>query len=481
MNNEENGDAKIFYEEKQLNHHINDKEDIKTELKKVLKKKTSIIREIFEESLVDSLKIANARVIFDNGELSKINLPKHKKNEQNLTQVKDILYMSHEKLIEELTNENYQNGDVHKIVLYTYKWFLSEKILFGLLLNRFEIYIPLLLSPTERTLFLETIVSKIQIKILFFLRDWAKLYLEYIYNEKDVQELFFELLFRFISFKDTGSWIKAPLLQILQECEKLDEGRDFLLSDHKIKIKSLPEIFIPLHRILKYNHLLAKQLCIFDNDNLKRIKVSEFINRNWITDHKHKYSPNLTYIAEMSTKLSRLVSYFILMNKKNMIRVMLYQCLIDLCDQLIRLRNFNSAFAIYLGLQTPAVKRLNELIEPNLGKEYKQTMETLQNIFSTKNHMENLRIKQNESVTPSVPYLGQFLSDIFFLEEGTSNEEKMIAFPKYKSISVKIHKILSFKEAYSFHRVNEIIQYLKSIPYISEDQIYELSYKVLPS
>mmetsp|Transcript_11611 Transcript_11611/g.10119 ORF Transcript_11611/g.10119 Transcript_11611/m.10119 type:complete len:104 (-) Transcript_11611:15-326(-) len=102
--------------------------------------------------------------------------------------------------------------------------------------------------------------------------------------------------------------------------------------------------------IMNYSHLLAKQLCIFDIENFKNMKVTEFFSRAWTTEKKHELAPTLTYIAEMSTKLSRMTSYLILMNKKNILRVTLYQYLIDLCDQLIRLRNFNSAFAIYLGL-----------------------------------------------------------------------------------------------------------------------------------
>jgi len=395
---------------------------------------------------------------------------------------REIIYITKKKLIEKLTHDYEQNSEIFRTVLYTCRSFFTEKELFTLLLQRFKTPLPLNLSPVERKIFLDTVISKIQIKILIFLKDWFKFYCHEFFVKPELEEMFFEMLFLMFTHPDTGKWIYLPISQLLADLERLSDNRDKGIQPVKLKIAALPEIFVPLPIILSYSHLLAKQLCIFDVDNFKRIKVTEFYNKNWTRENKHELAPNLTYIAEMSTKLSRLTSYLILMNKKNMIRVMLFQYLIDLCDQLVRLRNFNSAFAIYLGLQTQAIQRLKELFEPNLGKEYKETLASLQNLFSANNNMENLRIRQNEVMTPAVPYLGCFLGDLFFLEEQPSylDEQKtQLNYNKFRQMSNKIYKILTFKELYGFHRVDNILTFIKGIPFISEDQIYELSYQIL--
>jgi len=395
-----------------------------------------------------------------------------------------IMSISKRKLIEKLTHDYQQDSVISRVVLYTYKWYFDEKELFTLLLERFKTPVPLNLSPVERKSFLDSVISKIQIKILIFLKDWFKLYSFQFYTDSKLEEMFFELLYLMFTHPDTGKWIHLPINQLLSDLENLNQKREENVKS-VLKIASLPEIFVPLPLILSYSHLLAKQLCMVDIENFKKIKVSEFYKKAWNKNSRYVDAPNLTHIAETSTKLSRLTSYLILMNKKSTIRVILFQYLIDLCEQLVRLRNYNSAFAIYLGLSSHAVQRLfPTLIEPTLEKEAKEVYQTkLKQLFSSSNNMEMLRAKQNETMIPAVPYLGVYLSEILFMEEMKDyidEEKKMLNLTKFSLLSEKIFRVLQFKESYGFHKVDNIMHFLKGIPLISEDQIYQLSYSILP-
>ncbi len=396
-----------------------------------------------------------------------------------------IMSISKRKLIEKLTHDYQQDSVISRVVLYTYKWYFDEKELFTLLLERFKTPVPLNLSPVERKSFLDSVISKIQIKILIFLKDWFKLYSFQFYTDSKLEEMFFELLYLMFTHPDTGKWIHLPINQLLSDLENLNQRREENVKS-VLKIASLPEIFVPLPMILSYSHLLAKQLCMVDIENFKKIKVNEFYKKAWNKNSRYVDSPNLTHIAETSTKLSRLTSYLILMNKKSTIRVILFQYLIDLCEQLVRLRNYNSAFAIYLGLSGHAVQRLYPtLIEPTLEKEAKEIYQTkLKQLFSSSNNMEMLRAKQNETMIPAVPYLGVYLSEILFMEEMKDyidEEKKMLNLTKFSLLSEKIFRVLQFKESYGFHKVDNIMNFLKGIPMISEDQIYQLSYSILPT
>jgi len=408
-----------------------------------------------------------------------------KNNEFEKSGRSGIMSISKRKLIEKLTHDYQQDSVISRVVLYTYKWYFDEKELFSLLLERFKTPVPLNLSPVERKSFLDSVISKIQIKILIFLKDWFKLYSFQFYTDLKLEEMFFELLYLMFTHPDTGKWIHLPIVQLLSDLENLNQKKEDNVKT-VLRIATLPEIFVPLPVILSYSHLLAKQLCMVDIDNFKKIKASEFYKKAWNKNSRYADAPNLTHIAETSTKLSRLTAYLILMNKKNTIRVILCQYLIDLCEQLVRLRNYNSAFAIYLGLSSHAVQRLfPTLIEPTLEKEAKEIYNTkLKQLFSSSNNMEILRGKQNELVTPGVPYLGVYLSEILFIEEmrdHVDEEKKMLNLTKYSLLSEKIYRILLFKEPYGFHRVDNIMHFLKGIPLISEDQIYQLSYQILPA
>jgi len=406
-----------------------------------------------------------------------------KNNELEKSGRSGISSISKQKLIEKLTHDYQQDSSIFRVVLYTYKWYFDEKEMFTLLLERFKTPIPLNLSPIEKKSFLDSVISKIQIKVLIFIKDWFKCYSYKFYADSKLEEIFFELLYLMFTHPDTGKWIHLPISQLLSDLENLNQRKEDNIRS-VLKVASLPEIFVPLPIILSYSHLLAKQLCIVDIENFKRIKVTEFYRKCWTKESKYVEAPNLTLIAEMSTKLSRLTSYLILMNKKNTVRVILYQYLIDLCDQLVRLRNFNSAFAIYLGLAGHAVQRLKPLIEPNLEKEPREVFNNLKHLFSSSNNMEVLRAKQNEVMTPAVPYLGVYLSELLFIEEMkdyVDNEKKMLNFAKFALLSEKINKVTAFKESYGFHKVDNILNFIKGIPFINEDQIYQLSYQILPA
>ena len=407
-------------------------------------------------------------------------------NKYKAEEVKDgqIVSISKQRIIEKMTHEKEEDSEFYRTVLYTYKWYFTEIEMFTLLLERFMVVLPLCISTSERKALLETVVPKIQIKVLIFIKDWFKLHSMIIKEDIQIQKAFLELLLIIISYKDSGKWVNLPISQLINSFESLIKDEKTIKEQRKPtgRVTCLSELFVPVLSILDYAHFTAKQLCTFDLDNLKRVKMSEFYKKAWTKPDRHIHAPNLTYIAEMSTKLSRFTSYLVLMNKKDSVRVMMYEYILELCDNLIRLKNFNSAFSIYLGIASQAVQRLKELIEPSLGKEYIDMLRCLKKFFSPSNNMEHLRARQNEAKTPAVPYLGIYLGDLNFLEELPDYLDKgqsVVNFKKSKLLFCKITKILSYKESYGFHKADRIYNFIRDLPAISEEKIYELSFQVL--
>jgi len=114
-----------------------------------------------------------------------------KNNEYEKSGRSGIMSISKRKLIEKLTHDYQQDSSISRVVLYTYKWYFDEKELFTLLLERFKTPVPLNLSPVERKSFLDSVISKIQIKILIFLKDWFRLYSFQFYTDAKLEEMFF--------------------------------------------------------------------------------------------------------------------------------------------------------------------------------------------------------------------------------------------------------------------------------------------------
>ena len=438
------------------------------------------------------------------------------KNDDKFDAKNDIKTITLDDLIYKLAHDFEQNSNIFTIVLYTYRMYITERQLFQKLIERFKVQIPINLTESEKNQFLENVISKVQIKILLFIKFWFRLYGYQLLNDKKLEELFTELLYIIFTHKNAGRWIFLPLSQIFTEWDNLEyqeknmkthfviptlnskAGNSSLGKPLPSKINfpssmhliSLPEYFVPLPLILQYSHLLAKQFCLFDVENYKKLKLHELYDKNWTKANKYELSPNITYIIEMTNRISRLISYFILMNRQNKFRIVLYQYLIDLCHQLLEFHNFNTSYAVYAGLTCGPIDRLKRMIEEKLlneqpPRDYKSKLERLKSIFSTKNNLHNLRNIQDSAVLPCIPYLGVYLHELFFLDDAyqtyADDDNYHLNYAKLKQIAENYNRIFNFKESkYHFHRADVIMNYIKGIPAISEELIYDLSYKILP-
>jgi len=73
---------------------------------------------------------------------------------------------------------------------------------------------------------------------------------------------------------------------------------------------------------------------------------------------------------------------------------------------------------------------------------------------------------------PAIPYLGPYLQELFFIEEQPSyldKEKTRLHFNKFRMMSQKLNKILSYTESYGFHKVDPVLHFLRGMPFISED------------
>lgn len=72
-----------------------------------------------------------------------------------------------------------------------------------------------------------------------------------------------------------------------------------------------------------------------------------------------------------------------------------------------------------------------------LSSQTKQTIEKLQNIVSSDGRFRNLRDALHRCDPPCIPYLGMYLTDLSFIEEGTPNftEDGLLNFSKMRMVS----------------------------------------------
>ncbi|CAB1320276.1 unnamed protein product [Coregonus sp. 'balchen'] len=114
----------------------------------------------------------------------------------------------------------------------------------------------------------------------------------------------------------------------------------------------------------------------------------------------------------------------------------------------------------------------------------KALMDKLQKTVSSEGRFKNLRETLKNCNPPSVPYLGMYLTDLAFIEEGTPNftDEGLVNFSKMRMISHIIREIRQFQQTpYRIEHQPKVTQYLLDKTLImDEDTLYDLSLKIEP-
>jgi len=163
------------------------------------------------------------------------------------------------------------------------------------------------------------------------------------------------------------------------------------------------------------------------------------------------------------------------------------------CDAL---NSFNIIQEILAALNSDSVYRLKATWKELKPKTLAQ-WEALQKLLSNEHNYKAIRVRLDESLAkgPVLPYLGVFLSDLTFIEEGNKDKidvgkgegqfEKLINFDKRRKIAAVIEKIRECQRSpYNFKpvaEIQEVIQFrLVEAQVMNKDTLYQQSLVVEP-
>lgn len=97
-------------------------------------------------------------------------------------------------------------------------------------------------------------------------------------------------------------------------------------------------------------------------------------------------------------------------------------------------RNFPKRFVLYL---TSTLRKSVNVINVSFqNSQTRQTIDKLQSIVSTDGRFRNLRDALHRCDPPCIPYLGMYLTDLSFIEEGTPDftEDGLLNFSKMRMV-----------------------------------------------
>ncbi|KAJ6251331.1 guanine nucleotide exchange factor [Anaeramoeba flamelloides] len=226
---------------------------------------------------------------------------------------------------------------------------------------------------------------------------------------------------------------------------------------------------------------LARQLSIKDFEIFSRIHQSELFNCAW-SNPKLKYRAKnvLEYINRFNS-ISYWVSKRIIMTEGLKERAHVLRKFLKIAKHLHSLNNFNSLNSVLAGIQSAAVHRL-KFTFLELTHKYIDLFNNLKQLMSGDGSFYNYRQLIGTIKPPCVPYLGIYLTDLTFIEDGNYDfKNGLINFSKRKLVYNVIEKIKTFQKIpYNLHPVHQIISFIDDSTKTNDSDLYELSLKIEP-
>uniref|UniRef100_A0A8C5DV58 Ras-specific guanine nucleotide-releasing factor 1 n=1 Tax=Gouania willdenowi TaxID=441366 RepID=A0A8C5DV58_GOUWI len=192
---------------------------------------------------------------------------------------------------------------------------------------------------------------------------------------------------------------------------------------------------------------IAEQLTLLDHLVFKVIPYEEFFGQGWMKNDKNEKTPYIMRTTKHFNDISNLIATEILRCEDVVTRVAVIEKWVAVADICRCLHNYNTVLEITSSLNRSSVFRLKKTWL-KVSKQTKALIDKLQKLVSSEGRFKNLREALKNCDPPCVPYLGMYLTDLAFIEEGTPNytEDHLVNFSKMRMISHIIREIRQFQQ-----------------------------------
>uniref|UniRef100_A0A8C9WFM1 Ras protein specific guanine nucleotide releasing factor 1 n=1 Tax=Scleropages formosus TaxID=113540 RepID=A0A8C9WFM1_SCLFO len=228
---------------------------------------------------------------------------------------------------------------------------------------------------------------------------------------------------------------------------------------------------------------IAEQLTLLDHLVFKVIPYEEFFGQGWMKNDKNEKTPYIMKTTKHFNDISNLIATEILRWEDVNMRVAVIEKWVAVADICRCLHNYNAVLEITSSLNRSSIFRLKKTWL-KVSKQTKAVIDKLQKLVSSEGRFKNLREALKNCDPPCVPYLGMYLTDLAFIEEGTPNytEDNLVNFSKMRMISHIIREIRQFQQtSYKIeYQPKATLYLLDQSSVLDEESLYEASLRIEP-
>eukprot|EP01119_Soliformovum_irregulare_P004557 TRINITY_DN1560_c0_g1_i1.p1 TRINITY_DN1560_c0_g1~~TRINITY_DN1560_c0_g1_i1.p1 ORF type:complete len:1166 (+),score=383.87 TRINITY_DN1560_c0_g1_i1:136-3633(+) len=385
-----------------------------------------------------------------------------------------------ERLVQRLTYEKYPDPNLVATFLLTYRSFTTPQHLMNLLITRYCVEF----SPDQgisQADWVKNVQTPIRLRVFNVLKTW----LMHHYGDFEADPGLPEKCKSFVETQmmDTMRNCAVQLLKALER--RSDDGWISSPSHIKAPKPRLPKkvgsssgiTFLDLDPLE-----VARQLALIDFNLYKQIQPHECMGQPWNKPGSKENAPHVVEMIQRFNQMSGFVMTEILNTDKLKNRAAVLKMMIQIAKKSYKLNNFNGVFTVMSGLESSAVHRLKKTWK-SIPKKNQQDYQDLKALCTTRYSFKALREKIHTANPPIIPYLGVYLSDLTFIEDGNSDliDGGLINFDKRRLLASVIAEIQQYQlQSYAFAEIPPIRDFLLSVKGMDEDEAYGLSLSIEP-
>lgn len=222
---------------------------------------------------------------------------------------------------------------------------------------------------------------------------------------------------------------------------------------------------------------IARQLTIIEYDLYREITAKELLSLSWQKSDSKKRSPNLLKMIHRFNEVNNWAQWQIVSETNVKKRAANIKKMIKVTEELKKLNNFNAVFVFVSALHSASVNRLRKTWEEVPRSSIKQ-LEEFDTLTSPNGSFMAYREDLHNANPPCIPYLGVYLSDLTFIEEGNQDclENGYINFFKRRMVAEVIKEIQQYQQCpYNLQVVPSIQKYLTAHKTFSDNDLFQRS------
>ncbi|XP_039629035.1 ras-specific guanine nucleotide-releasing factor 1 [Polypterus senegalus] len=317
-------------------------------------------------------------------------------------------------------------------------------------------------------------------RVLNVLRHWVSKHAQDFDANSDLKEKVISFLEEVIHDPELLTQERKAAANIIRTLTQEDPGDNQITLEEVFQMaEGLKAEPFEIHSALE----IAEQLTLLDHLIFKRIPYEEFFGQGWMKTEKNERTPYIMKNTKHFNDISNLIASEILKSEDINIRVAVIEKWVAVADICRCLHDYNAVLEITSSLNRSAIFRLKKTWL-KVSKQTKALIDKLQKLVSSEGRFKNLREALKNCDPPCVPYLGMYLTDLAFIEEGTPNytEDGLVNFSKMRMISHIIREIRQFQQtAYKIdHQPKTTLYLLDASTVLDEESLYEASLRIEP-